>query len=86
VRAWSINGGRTVAVSAEAPTPCTPLVAKVVEQNAELVKIAISAGDVPQGGSPDGPGICAQVISPRVLTVDLKVPLGDRKVVVTESP
>ena len=61
------------------------LTARVVEQSASGVRIVIGPTDVPQGGSPDAPSFCAQVITPRVLTVELKAPLGNRKVIVAEA-
>ena len=85
-KVWTLNGGRTLQLSAMARDACTGVTARVIEQNQTEVRVAISPMDVPQGGSPDGPGMCAQVVTPRIVTVDLKVPLGDRKVVVTESP
>jgi hypothetical protein len=82
---WSVNGGRTLVVPGMGRDACTGVQARVVEQNADLVRIEISPMDVPQGGSPDGPGFCAQVVTPRMVTVDLKVPLGNRKVVLIGS-
>ena len=84
-KVWVLNDGRTLQLPAMARDACTGVQAMVVEQNDKLVHVAISPMDVPQGGSPDGPGMCAQVITPRIVSVDLKAPLGDRKVVVTES-
>jgi hypothetical protein len=84
-KVWVLNDGRTLQLPAMARDACTGVGAMVVEQNDKLVHIAISPTDVPQGGSPDGPGMCAQVITPRIVTVELKAPLGDRKVVVTEG-
>lgn len=82
---WSVNDGRTLALNAMAPNPCTGVTARLVEENDRMVRITIAPMDVPQGGPPDGPGVCAQVVTPRVLTVDLAAPIGDRKVVVTEG-
>ncbi len=83
-KVWTINGGRTLQLSAMARDACAGVTAKVVEQNQTEVRVVISPMDVPQGGNPDGP-ICAQVLTPRIVTVDLKVPLGDRKVFVSEA-
>jgi hypothetical protein len=80
---WSVNGGRTLALIVMARTACTGVQARVLEQNADLVRVDVGPMDVPQGGKPDGGQMCAQVITPQVVTVDLKVPLGNRKVVVT---
>jgi hypothetical protein len=84
-KVWILNGGRTLQLSVMGRDACTGVTARVVEQNDKLVHVAVSPTDVPQGGSPDGPGMCAQVLTPRIVTVDLKAPLGDRKVVVTEG-
>jgi hypothetical protein len=85
-KVWTINGGRTLQLSAMARDACAGVTAKVVEQNQTEVRVVISPMDMPQGGSPDGPPICAQVLTPRIVTVDLKVPLGNRKVIVSEGP
>jgi hypothetical protein len=83
---WSVNGGRSLVVPGMGRDACTGVQAKVVEQNAELVRIEISPMDVPQNGQPEGgPTMCAQVVTPRMVTVDLKVPLGSRKVVLIGS-
>jgi hypothetical protein len=82
---WSLNGGRSLVVPGMGRDACTGVQARVVEQNADLVRIEISPMDVPQGGQPDGGGFCAQVVTPRMVTVDLKVPLGNRKVVLIGS-
>jgi len=73
-KVWILNGGRTLQLSAMAQDACTGVTAIVTEQNQTEVRVMIKPMDVPQGGSPDGP------------PVDLKVPLGDRKVIVTEAP
>lgn len=86
---WSVNDGRTLMLSAMARTACAGVQARVVEQSENTVRINISPMDTPQGGPADGtggPGMCAQVLTPKTLTVDLKVPLGKRKVVLTEAP
>jgi hypothetical protein len=82
---WVANGGHTLTFTAEAKDACTGLTARVVEQSASGVRIVIGPTDVPQGGSPDAPSFCAQVITPRVLTVELKAPLGNRKVYFSEG-
>lgn len=82
---WSVNGGRSLIVPGMGRDACTGVDARVVEQNAELVRIEIAPMDVPQGGQPDGGGFCAQVVTPRMVTVDLKVPLGNRRVVLIGS-
>lgn len=82
-KVWVVNDGRTLQLSAMARDACTGVQARVIEQNDQLVRIELAPMDVPQGGSPDGPGFCAQVLTPRIVTVDLKAPLGDRRVIVT---
>lgn len=84
-KVWVLNEGRTLQLMAVARNACAGVTAKVVEQNETLVHIVISPMDAPQGGTPDGPGMCAQVITPTSVTVDLKVPLGNRRVVVSEG-
>jgi hypothetical protein len=84
-KVWVLNEGRTLQLSVMARDACTGVTAIVAEQNDKLVHVAVNPMDVPQGGSPDGPGMCAQVLTPKIVTVDLKAPLGDRKVVVTEG-
>ena len=82
---WVSGGGHTLTFTAAAKDACTGLTARVVEQSTDAVRIEIGPTDVPQGGSPDAPSFCAQVITPRVLTVELKAPLGNRKVYFTEG-
>jgi hypothetical protein len=77
---YSLNGGRTLLVSAMGQNACTGVQGLVTEQSGTVVRITIAPTDVPQGGSPDEPGMCAQVITPRLISVDLKAPLGNRKV------
>jgi hypothetical protein len=77
---WSLNGGRSLALYGMGRDSCTGVQAIVTEQSQNAVRIQISPMDVPQGGQPDGGGMCAQVITPRMVTVDLKVPLGNRTV------
>ncbi|MFL6142835.1 MAG: hypothetical protein ACJ72N_13345 [Labedaea sp.] len=82
---WVSDGGHTLTLTAAAKDACTGLTARVVEQSDSAVRIEIGPTDVPQGGSPDAPSFCAQVITPRVLTVELKAPLGNRKVYLSEG-
>jgi hypothetical protein len=84
-KVWTLNGGRTLQLSAMARDACVGVTAMVVEQNDKLVHVVIKPMDVPQGGNPDGPSVCAQVLTPRIVTVDLKAPLGNRMVVVSEG-
>jgi hypothetical protein len=77
---WSLNGGRSLTLYAMGRDSCTGVQAIVTEQSQNAVRIQISPMDVPQGGQPDGGGMCAQMITPRMVTVDLKVPLGNRTV------
>jgi hypothetical protein len=82
-KVWILNEGRTLQLTAMARDACVGVTARVIEQNDKIVRVMISPMDVPQGGSADAPPICAQVITPRVVTVDLKAPLGTRKVIVS---
>jgi hypothetical protein len=82
-KVWVLNDGRTLQLTAMARDACAGVQAKVIEQNDTVVRIELSPMDAPQGGSPDGPGMCAEVLTPRMVTVDLKAPLGNRRVIVS---
>ena len=77
----AVNGGRTLQFTAMARDACAGVQAIVADQNDRVVQIVLSPADTPQGGPPDQ--MCAQVLTPRVVTVDLKAPLGKRKVIIT---
>jgi hypothetical protein len=84
-KVWITNEGRTLQVTAMARDACAGVTGRVIEQNDKVVHIRISPMDMPQGGGVDNPPICAQVLTPKIITVDLKAPLGTRKVIVTEG-
>jgi hypothetical protein len=89
VAVYSLNGGRTLQITTSASDACTRLQARVADQTQDAVKVNISPMATPQGGPADGTGgggMCAQVLTPQTFTVDLKVPLGSRKVILTEAP
>jgi hypothetical protein len=89
IQVYSLNGGRTLQITASANDACTKLQARVADQTQDAVRVNISPLATPQGGPADGTGgggMCAQVLTPQTLTVDLKVPLGTRKVILTEAP
>jgi hypothetical protein len=83
---WSLNGGRTLVLYGMARTGCSGVSGRVVEQNADSVRIVLSPMNTAQGGPADGGGICTQVITPRPVTVGLTDPIGNRKVIVSEGP
>lgn len=82
-KVWVLNEGRTLQLTAMARDACTGVTAMVIEQNDKLVHVRISQLEVPQGGS--SPPVCAQVLTPKLVTVDLKVPLGNRQVIISEA-
>jgi len=89
IAVYSLNGGRSLRITASASDACTRLQARVADQTQDAVRVNISPMATPQGGPPEGTGgggMCAQVLTPQTFTVDLKVPLGPRKVVLTEAP
>jgi hypothetical protein len=77
----AVNGGRTLQFTAMARDACAGVQAIVADQNDRVVQIVVSPADTPQGGPPDQ--MCAQVLTPRMVTVDLKAPLGNRKIIIT---
>jgi hypothetical protein len=89
VAVYSLNGGRSLRITASASDACIRLQARVADQTQDTVRVNISPLATPQGGPADGPGgggMCAQVLTPQTFTVDLKVPLGTRKVFLAEAP
>jgi hypothetical protein len=84
-KVWVLNDGRTLQVTAMARDACAGVTGRVVEQNDQVVRILIAPMDMPQGGGVDAPPMCAQVLTPKIITVDLKAPLGNRKVIVSEQ-
>lgn len=75
--------GRTLTLNVMARDACSGVEATVTEENAQAVKIELTPMMLPQGGQPDR--VCAQVLTPRQVTVTLKEPLGNRKLVITEG-
>jgi hypothetical protein len=75
--------GRTLTLTVMARDACSGVEATVTEETAQAVKIEISPTLQPQGGQPDQ--VCAQVLTPRQVTVQLKEPLGNRKVFISEA-
>lgn len=84
-KVWVTNDGRTLQITAMARDACAGVTGRVIEQNDKLVRIEVTSMDMPQGGGADNPPICAQVLTPKIITVDLKAPLGNRKVFVMAS-
>ncbi|GGS50923.1 MULTISPECIES: hypothetical protein [Actinokineospora] len=80
-RVWVSEDGRTLQLFAVAPTPCTPMEAKVVSTDGAKVTLALGPMAQPQGG-PEGQA-CAQVVTPVPVAVSLADALGDRVVVLT---
>lgn len=80
-RVWAFDGGFSLQFFAAASTACSRLVARVVDQSPDTVKILVEPMDTPQGGRPDEP--CAMVMTPQAMTVTLDTPLQDRKVVLS---
>jgi hypothetical protein len=82
---WVYDGGRSLRTFAMASSGCTDAEAVVSDQSASEVRITLRALPQPPGnrpGRPDGNdgGVCAQVLTPRPVTVTLAEPLGDRTV------
>lgn len=75
--------GRTLTLTVMARDACSGVEATVTEETATAVKVLLTPMQAPQGGRPDQ--ICAQVLTPRQVTVQLKEPLANRKVLITES-
>jgi hypothetical protein len=75
--------GRILTLTVMARDACTGLEATITEETAEHVKVLVTPMLLPQGGPPDQ--VCAQVLTPRQVTVALKEPLGSRQLFVTEG-
>ena len=74
--------GMSITVWGMARDSCSS-VQGTVEETAQEVRIVLSPMATPQGGSPDK--VCTQVLTPVPVTVQLKAPVGNRKVIVTEK-
>lgn len=75
--------GRTLTLNVMARDACSGVEATVTEETADAVKILLTPMANPQGGQPDQ--MCAQVLTPRQVTVTLKEPLGKRKLFIKEG-
>ncbi|HEV2781848.1 MAG TPA: hypothetical protein VGX25_20875 [Actinophytocola sp.] len=75
--------GRTLTLTVMARDSCSGVEATVTEETADAVKIELTPMLQPQGGPPDQ--VCAQVLTPRQVTVQLREPLGSRKVFISEA-
>jgi hypothetical protein len=75
--------GRTLTLTVMARDSCSGVEATVTEETADAVKIELTPMLTPQGGQPDQ--VCAQVLTPRQVTVQLREPLGNRKVFISEA-
>jgi hypothetical protein len=74
--------GRSVTVWGMARDSCSSVRGTVTETD-QVIRIVLSPMAAPQGGSPDT--MCAQVLTPVPVTVQLTSPVGNRKVIVTEA-
>lgn len=75
--------GRVLTLTVMARDSCSGVEATVTEETDDAVKIMLTPMLGPQGGPPDQ--MCAQVLTPRQVTVQLKAPLGDRKLLISEG-
>ncbi|HEU5469916.1 MAG TPA: hypothetical protein VFV67_04630 [Actinophytocola sp.] len=75
--------GNSVTVWGMARDSCSRVTGKITEESAEVVRIVLVPMPAPQGGPVDQ--ACTQVLTPVPVTVQLKAPLGNRKVIVTEQ-
>jgi hypothetical protein len=79
---WVFDHGRSLRMFAMASSGCTDAEAVLSAQSASEVRVTLRALPQPPGarpGRPDG-GVCAEVLTPRPVTVTLAEPLGDRTV------
>ncbi|HET9138042.1 hypothetical protein [Actinophytocola sp.] len=75
--------GMSVTVWGMARDSCSGVQGTVTEETDQVIRIVLSPMAAPQGGSPDK--VCAQVLTPVPVTVQLKAPVGNRTVIVTEK-
>jgi hypothetical protein len=76
---WVFDDGFSLQMFAMATSGCGGVEARVVDQTATEVRIALGAMDQPQGGPADGTA-CTTALTPKPVTVTLDAPLQDRKV------
>ena len=82
---WAFDDDRSLQMVAMANDACAGVQATVSEQSANAVKVVLASMDAPQGGPPDGQ-MCAQVLTPKPVTVRLDAPVGNRKVYLSQAP
>jgi multidrug efflux pump subunit AcrA (membrane-fusion protein) len=81
---WAFDGDRSLQMFAMARDACAGVQATISEQSADAVKVVLASMDAPQGGPPDGQ-MCAQVLTPKPVTVRLDAPVGNRKVYLSQT-
>jgi hypothetical protein len=81
---WAFDGDRSLQMFAMARDACAGVQAIIGEQSAVAVKVVLVSMDAPQGGPPDGQ-MCAQVLTPKPVTVRLDAPVGNRKVYLSQT-
>lgn len=76
---WVYDDGYSLQMFATARSGCGGMEARIANESATEVRIAMGPMPQPQGGPPDGTA-CTEVMTPRPVTVALDAPLGDRKI------
>lgn len=81
---WVSEDGRTLQMFAAASSGCSEAEAVVLDQSPADIKITLRPLPSPPGGRPDD-GVCTAVITPKLVSVGLDEPLGDRKILLASG-